>query len=1132
MNKPESSSLGSTENLEYANLVERLTETMQAGQKIDWSEVARLHPEWLEKIKAELRTIQTLLDAGNITSSDFSGDEIATGKMPTIEGYQLLRRIGAGGMGIVYEAIELSLQRKVAIKVLSAQLRPNSRVRVRFENEATAAGRLNHPNILPVYQIGESAGLMFYAMPYIDGQTLSEIAALPDKDRSYSSIATIIYQTALALDHAHESGIFHRDVKPSNIMLDRYGHVWLLDFGLASLDEQLDLTQTGEIIGTLRYMSPERLAPKTVRTLDRRLDVYSLGATLYELLSGLPPYHDVSKPALNKAIQETQPTSVKQLAPKSPLALVRICEKAMEREPADRYTNCLEMGEDIQRFLSGQEVEARPLSRATKVVRYIRQHSLAILAATSIFTLLLAVTLVLLQRNRSLELQQNTIEYQNKLVDVQAKDLRRQNFYLELTKLREARECGTLGWRSQQIETLTQLASEGWSDKELEQLQREWIATSQTVDLQEEQVLHTDHLYFCCAWNKFGTQLVAGLTIAERDEPAVVVYSGEPLRAQFEIKLPTQADLGVGELTNDGVRSLCFSTDQRRLWVGTRRGLVHQIDMANGQVVHSKACFPDTVWGLAIQEDFNELVTGSSNGKIMVIDLKTLETKQTFDTQSPIRSFVLRNSSLMVLGINLKQSIRDAVKWPEPTDVDLDVNGILFEATKDGTLLYSAQPTGVKYLSRDTNEVTRAFDFKTNQTNPQVTNAHKVVPVDGDLLLSTDSNGLTMWNQLNGNQWGTLPIVNNENAGVCYKPNSRKVAIWGHRKLAIYQINRSEVWGATPATPYPVNAFHLQNRVNSTLSGVLVSTRNHLKGVQPEEYLVQYVPWDKREKNRARFYGKGPVAILGAYGTGFISHQHDDDFLMWSSWNRSTWDDRFYFPFDSEFCTAHDPIKNVVYCSWRLRSGDLSPRVRYIPEMAAVNNTDHTIAWNYKPIPSHDTDTSFAIKSILPAGDHVYLACDDQMIRELDAVTGVVRRTMRIENQLGAAMAALGSQYLLLASVEGHVSVIDLRTGKLEGQQRPHENRITAIQALEDGMFVTGSIDGDLVISRWEDQRITEILRVPHADVAIDQLQVTTDGERICYRCRNEYTVRYLDWKKLLRELELLKKPQLAAANK
>ena len=1132
MSKSQSSSLGSTENLEYANLMEQLTETMQAGQKIDWSEVARLYPQWVEKIKAEIRTIQTLLDAGNITSSDFSGDDIATGKMPDIEGYQLLRRIGAGGMGIVYEAIELSLQRKVAIKVLSAQLRPNSRVRVRFENEATAAGRLNHPNILPVYKIGESAGLMFYVMPYVDGQTLSEIAALPDKDRSYSSIATIVYQTALALDHAHESGIFHRDVKPSNIMLDRHGHVWLLDFGLASLDEQLDLTQTGEIIGTLRYMSPERLAPKTVRTLDRRLDVYSLGATLYELLSGLPPYHDVSKPALNKAIQETQPTSVKQLAPTSPLALIRICEKAMEREPNDRYANCLEMGEDLQRFLSGQEVEARPLSRATRIARYVRHHSLAILTATSIFILFLAVTLVLLQRNRSLELQQNTIEYQNKLVDVQAKDLRRQNFYLELTKLREARESGILGWRSQQIETLTQLAREGWSDKELEQLQREWIATSRTVDLQEEQVLHTDHLYFCCAWNKLGTQLVAGLTIAERDEPAVVVYSGEPLRAQFEIKLPTPADLGVSELTNDGVRSLCFSTDQRRLWVGTRRGLVHEIDMGKGQVVRSKACFPDTVWGLALQEDFNELFLGSSSGKTLVMDLTTLEKKQTFDTGSPIRSLVLWNNVLMVLDLILRQSLRDVDKWPAPTDVDLDVNGILTGATDDGTLLYCLTPTGVQFLSRDTNTMTRAFDFKVNQTNSKVTNAHKVVPDDGDLLFSADSNGLTLWNQLNGNQWGTLPIVNNENAGVCFKPNSRKVAIWGHRKLAIYQISRSEVWGATPATPYPVNAFQLQNPVNSTIAGVLVSTKSHLKGVHPEEHLVQYVPWNHREKVRTHYFGKGPVGIKGAYGTGFISHQYEDDYFMWSSWNRWTWDERFFFTFDPEFCTAHNPIKNVLYCSWRIRSDDLTPRVRYIPELVTVDGTTRTILWNYKPIPNHDTDTSFAIKSILPANDKVYLACDDSMIRELDAVTGVQRRTMPVENQLGAAMAILGSECLLLASVEGQVSIIDLKTGQLEAQQRLHENRITAIQALRDGMFVTGSVDGDLVISRWENKRITEILRVPHADVAIDQLQVTADGERICYLCRGEYAVRYLDWKKLLRELELLKNPQLAETTK
>lgn len=1118
MTMPDPSLPGSTENLAYADLIERLSETLRAGQSIDWSEIALCYPHWLDKLKDELQTIKTLLEAGNITSSDLPADDLITGKMPEIDGYQLLRRIGAGGMGIVYEAIEMSLQRHVAIKVLSAQLRPNGRVRVRFENEATAAGRLNHPNILTVYKIGESSGLMFYVMPYVDGQTLSELASTTDK--SYQSIASIIYQIALALDHAHESGIFHRDVKPSNIMLDRHGHVWLLDFGLASLDEQLDLTQTGEIIGTLRYMSPERLAPKTTRTLDRRLDVYSLGATLYELLAGLPPYHDIAKPALSKAIQESAPTALRQLCPNAPLPLIRICEKAMEREPADRYSNCLELAEDLQRFVAGKDVRARPLPPTKRIGRYIRRHTFALLAVSSLAILLLTISLVVLQRTNEIEQQKNTIEYQTKLVDIQAEDLRRTSFFVELTKLREARESGLLGWRTKQVQKLRELANGNWGEQELSLLRREWVETSRAVDIQEQQVLLDGRPVYRCEWNKLGTQLVAGFLFSDAGESMLVVFSGEPLRKQFEVKLPTPAELGISDEKSDGVRRLLFSGDHRRLWIGTRRGLVHEIDMGSGEVLRSKSCHPVAVFGLAIHEDAQELITGGSDNRVRVWDLKTLKEKQSFETGPSVRSLVLYNNSLFVLDMTLRHAKRDATKWSPLVDENIGVGFSSSKLSDDGRLLHRLQEDVIEVVSRETKEVTRKYAFFESQKKPNITNAHKIVECQDDLLLTTDSNGFTLWNEVNGTQWGTLPIPNNETAGVSYKPNSREIAVWGPRKLSIYSVDRSELWGSTSSNAYPVNSFHLQDRLNSTLSGVLFSTRNIGKGRHPEEYVVEYHPWNRREKKRSHFYGEGPVGIMGVYGTGFVSYQKENDFFMWSSWNRNTWDDRFYFDYDSEFCTSHDSLANVLYCGYRLRSHELISRVRFIPELVAIDGSDRNVLWSYKPFQSHDTDTSFTIKSILASGDRVYLACDDQYIRELDAKSGEELRKFFVGDHVCVSMCMLGMQHMAIGSAEGHLLIIDLESGRLHVQRKLHQNRVNTIQAIYNEYLVSGGLDGDLLISRWDDQELTEVLRVPHRNVAIDRIQVTSDGNRICYLCRSEYSVRYLDWKKLLEELK------------
>lgn len=1129
MTKPDPSLPGSTENLAYANLVERLSETLRAGQKIDWSDIALCYPHWVEELKEELQTIQTLLDAGNITSSDLSADDLITGKMPEIDGYQLLRRLGAGGMGIVYEAIEMSLQRHVAIKVLSAQLRPNSRVRVRFENEATAAGRLNHPNILTVYKIGESAGLMFYVMPYVDGQTLSELASTTDK--SYESIASIIYQTALALDHAHESGIFHRDVKPSNIMLDRHGHVWLLDFGLASLDEQLDLTQTGEIIGTLRYMSPERLAPKTTRTLDRRLDVYSLGATLYELLAGLPPYHDIAKPALSKAIQESAPTALRQLCPNAPLPLIRICEKAMEREPADRYSNCLELAEDLQRFVAGKDVQARPLPPSKRIGRYIRRHTVTLLAAASFSILLLTGSLVMLQRSRAIERQKSTIEYQNKLVDLQAEDLRRKSFYLELTKLRENRDNGEVGWRSDQLKVLKRLASAELSSEELSFLKKEWIATSRAVDILETKVLLEDRMVFRCEWNKSGTQLVAGMSMSDPHEPMLICYGGEDLHSTFEVNLPRPMELGVSDETNDGVRSLCFSKDQQRLWVGTRRGLVHEVDLENGRVLRSKACHLASIFGLVVKEDSGELITGASDNSVVIWDLNSLQEKQRLETVQPVRSFVLLGENLFVLEGTLKQHKRDQGKWSSPIDSGIVLDELSSALSEDGDLLHCFSQKGINVLSRESKEVTRTFSFTANQSNPRLTNAHKVAQCDGDLLLTTDSNGLMVWNQVNGAQWGSLSIANNENAGVSLKPNSQKIAVWGLRKLSIYDIHRSDIWGATPARSYPVDDFQLLEGMENGFSGVLISTRSIRKGMQAEEQEVSFQPWDKRKRSFSQVCGQGPVDLVGVNDRGVISHHANGDYFMWSGWNHNDSDNRVEVENDAELRSLHDAGKNIVYCSYRLRSPELVARVRFIPELVAIDGSDRNVLWSYKPFKSHDTDTSFTIKSILASGDRVYLACDDQYIRELDAKNGEELRKFFVGDHVCVSMCMLGMQHIAIGSAEGHLLIIDLESGRLHVQRKLHQNRVNTIQAIYNEYLVSGGLDGDLLISSWDGQELTEVLRVPHRNVAIDRIQVTSDGNRICYLCRSEYSVRYLDWKKLLDELKDLSSLEIQKHN-
>lgn len=347
--------------------------------------------------------------------------------------YRLEAEIGRGGMGVVYQAIDSTLQRRVALKLLlhSAQIDVTSVKR--FHNEALAAAKLSHPNIVHVHNVGEDKGIHFIAMQFIDGSNLQQImkrirdqvseqhpvagstkpkerdqtspmtpggsggtSAKSDHDsgvewsakdftvqrsgsqlrvgrRVINGVAKLGADVADALQHAHELGIIHRDIKPSNLMLDKSGRIWVSDFGLAHISTNPGLTRTGAVLGTYRYMSPEQAAGNH-HFLDHRSDVYSLGATLFEMIALRPAYDQQGSEQILKAILYAPTPSLSKICRDVPSDLSLILETAMAKNPADRYATAGEMAEDLRRFLNGQPVKASPLPAIKKVKYWISRH--------------------------------------------------------------------------------------------------------------------------------------------------------------------------------------------------------------------------------------------------------------------------------------------------------------------------------------------------------------------------------------------------------------------------------------------------------------------------------------------------------------------------------------------------------------------------------------------------------------------------------------------------------------------------------------------------------------------------------------------------------------------------------------
>lgn len=304
--------------------------------------------------------------------------------------FQLLRVVGRGGMGVVYEARQESLDRSVAIKVMAAGPLSKNEFLDRFRREAQAAGRLHHTNIVPVYGVGEDRGIHYFAMQFIAGRGLDRLLAEQRKERTKSRslvdfrwAARIIADAAGAVDYAHRQGIVHRDIKPANLLLDEQDTIWITDFGLARLDDVDDLTATGDVVGTTRFMAPERFAGNS----SPAADIYSLGVTLYELLTLRPAFDASDRVSLVGQIRKTEPARPQSIESGIPRDLETIVLKAMAKEPAKRYAAAGELALDLRNFLAGAPISARRASMWERSVRWARRHPIeAGLSAAFILT--------------------------------------------------------------------------------------------------------------------------------------------------------------------------------------------------------------------------------------------------------------------------------------------------------------------------------------------------------------------------------------------------------------------------------------------------------------------------------------------------------------------------------------------------------------------------------------------------------------------------------------------------------------------------------------------------------------------------------------------------------------------------
>lgn len=482
-----------------AEIVEEWQKRLRRGERPNLAEYVAKYPDLADELRELLPGLAAMEDLkGDVldytVAPQSGGTEVVEGttRLEQLGDFRILREVGRGGMGVVYEAEQVSLGRRVALKVLPRKVLIDPKQKRRFEREAKSAAKLHHTNIVPVFGVGEHDGIPYYVMQFIEGLPLDSVLnevrrmnagpdekpvgdafaptqtrhdvsavnvarslvtgnfggiidndatsspetparqskpasgsavnaesrigstpsiALPgdgstdtrskSRPRTYwQSIAALGAQVADALEHAHKQGILHRDIKPSNLLLDTHGTVWVTDFGLAKGDDQENLTHTGDILGTLRYMPPEAFEGKS----DARGDIYSLGLTLYELLALRPAFDEKDRHLLIKNVTSAEPARLEKLNSAIPRDLVTIIHKSIDRDPAHRYRTARELTEDLQHFIADEPIQARRSTPWEKTLRWMRRKpaAAALVGMSAVAAVALAASVIVVLYNSKL----------------------------------------------------------------------------------------------------------------------------------------------------------------------------------------------------------------------------------------------------------------------------------------------------------------------------------------------------------------------------------------------------------------------------------------------------------------------------------------------------------------------------------------------------------------------------------------------------------------------------------------------------------------------------------------------------------------------------------------------------------
>ena len=549
--------------------------------------------------------------------------------------YELLEEVARGGMGVVYKARQVKLNRVVALKmILTGQFASREDVR-RFYTEAEAAANLDHPGIVPVFEVGEFEGQHYLSMGFVDGESLA--SKLIDGPLPPRESAELVQTVAQAVQFAHKNGVIHRDLKPSNILLDDQRHPRITDFGLAKrVRADSHVTDTGEILGTPSFMPPEQAAGRLDQVRETA-DVYALGAVLYTSLTGHPPFHADNPLDTLLQVMEREPISPRELNQNVPRDLETICLKCLEKDRRRRYRCASDLAKELERYLDGRPIQARPIGRAARGWRWCRRNPAVAVLGGSALTLLIAVAVVA------------TAAYFREATLRGVADEALRNESNALDRAEQARDQAKTALKRE----TTALARERDAKKQTE------IQLAESFLHQGRRYCETGEISHGLLWLARALQTLPGDEAALEQVIRLNIASWRSqVRIRLRLLIPQEAPASVAAFSPDGktfvtggldetaqiwdsvtgepigpplrhereVTSVAFSPDGRKIVTTSKDRTARLWDAATAAPIGEPLWHPDVVWDVAFSPDGRTLLIGCNDGTARFWDVETRQT--------------------------------------------------------------------------------------------------------------------------------------------------------------------------------------------------------------------------------------------------------------------------------------------------------------------------------------------------------------------------------------------------------------------------------------------------------------------------------------------------------------------------